>query len=67
MFIILETLADHVEPKTDPVYKFAAPEHYFQTKLQAAKYVKSQAGDIGVFTNTDYEIVEIKKYTPSKD
>ena len=67
MFIILETLADHVTPGTDPVYKYAEPEHYFQSMLQAEKYVLSQTNDLGAFTNTDYKIVEIKKYTPSKD
>ena len=66
MFIILETLADHVTPGTDPVYKYAEPEHYFPSMLQAEKYVLSQANDPGAFTNTEYKIVEIKKFTPSK-
>ena len=67
MFIILETLADHVTPGTDPVYKYAEPEHYFPSMLQAEKYVLSQANDLGAFTNTDYEIIELKKFIPSKD
>lgn len=66
MFIILETLANHV-PGTDPVYKYAEPEIYFQSLLQAKKYVISHSNDEGAFANTDYKIVEIKKYTPSKD
>lgn len=66
MFIILETLANHV-PGNDPVYKYAEPDHYFPSRLQAEKYVRSQTNDLGAFTNTGYKIVEIKKYTPSKD
>ena len=65
MFIILETLVEHVKPGTDPVYKYSEPEHYFQTMAQAAKYVLHMA-DFDAFANTDYKIVEIKKFTPSK-
>lgn len=66
MFIILETLANHITP-CDPIYKYAEPEYYFPSRLQAQKYVISHSKDEGAFANTDYKIVEIKKYTPSKD
>ena len=69
MFIILETLADHVTPGTDPVYKYAEPEHYFPRVRQILRglVLCLLKRDLGAFTNTDYKIVEIKKYTPSKD
>ena len=64
MFVILETLAD--KNSTDAVYRYAEPDYYFSTLLQAEKYILHM-GNIGAFEHTDYEIIELKKFIPSKD
>ena len=65
MFIILETVRDHIS--SDPVYRYAEPNFYFSTRLQAEKYVRSQTFDAGACTNTTFKILELRKFILSKD